>query len=104
MVDVLRNNRSDGDAPGCYFEWGRVYAEVGGQLVECIGIGFAVLDQADRKTWLSRQGVDFFSVKGMVSDVLSLAGVTLPDAQYRLLHGCVYGQNGHFTAGGDLRK
>ena len=104
MVEVLRNNRSDGDASGCYFEWGRVYAEVGGQLVECIGVGLAVLDQPDRKNWLARQGVDFFTVKGMVADVLRLAGVTLPDAQFRLLNGCVYGQNGHFAVGGDLRK
>lgn len=104
LIDVIKSNQNHGNTNTRFFEWGRVYLENGDKLTECLGISFAIHENPIKKHWLDRKGSDFYQIKAVITDLLSIFGLRLMDSFITLDGIPAYGQQGHFVKGAGLRK
>jgi phenylalanyl-tRNA synthetase beta chain len=104
LVDAIVTNQNHNRGSSRFFEWGRTYKQVDDELVECLGIGFAIHENPVEKHWLERKGVDFYEMKALVTDLLAIAGLKLSDNLISMDPIPLYGQKGHFVVGAGIRR
>jgi len=73
LLDVIRFNRGRSRKEFRFFECGRIFREENGRISELFSVAFAVCASPDKSEWLSRQPVDFFTMRRLIDDLSRLA-------------------------------
>ncbi|WP_404425873.1 phenylalanine--tRNA ligase subunit beta [Nibricoccus sp. IMCC34717] len=101
LVESVRLNQSRGATAGRLFETGRVFLERNGSLVECVAVGFVLVQDPKERAWLKREGADFYTAKRVLEGVAAAAGIDF--ARQPLTGFGVEGwQEGHAAVAGDI--
>lgn len=107
LLDTLKLNQSRGVSATRLFETGRVFAERGDSLVECVTVGFVIAGDADARSWRTREGADFYSAKRLVETLATAAGIDFARQPLKsvVAEGADLGpwQAGHAAIAGDIR-
>lgn len=77
LLESLRLNQSRGNVVSRLCETGRVFVEAGGQVQECVGVGFLLAEDPRQRAWLARPAPDFYTVKRHMEVLLMHAGLNL---------------------------
>ena len=72
LLDVLDLNLARQNLTTQFFERGRVFRVLEGQLVELISVGFIALGKNLDRKWLEREKFDFYSAKACTEDLFHL--------------------------------
>ncbi|MBC2601972.1 phenylalanine--tRNA ligase subunit beta [Puniceicoccus vermicola] len=75
LLDVIRFNRGRARKEFRFFECGRVFREEKGRVNECLSVAFAVCAAPEKTDWLAREPFDFFSARGLLEDLVGMAGL-----------------------------
>jgi phenylalanyl-tRNA synthetase beta chain len=104
LLDSLKLNRSRGVAASRLFETGRVFIERNGQNFECVAVCFIIAEDPGQRSWLGREGEDFYSVKRHVEILAEAAGIDLARQPLSPITDPFYGwQDGHSAVAGDMQ-
>jgi phenylalanyl-tRNA synthetase beta chain len=104
LLDTLKLNQSRGVAVTRLCETGRVFIEHNGQNFECASVAFIIADSTDRN-WLTRESLDFYSVKHHVNVLSSAAGIEFERQTLTPVAGDYFGwQEGHSALAGDMSQ
>ena len=82
LLGNLQFNISNGNSPKRLFEVGHVFRSQSGKIAELISVSFIMTQESLARTWLRREPIDFFSVKGFVESILSEMGIDPKRVQY----------------------
>tara|TARA_B100001248_G_scaffold201492_1_gene155725 strand:- start:8499 stop:10934 length:2436 start_codon:yes stop_codon:yes gene_type:complete len=75
LLDALKLNNSRGNGLSPFFELGRTFTVHSGKLYECASVAFVLPAEAEQLPWQSGSGNDFYKVKGLVQQLVNLAGL-----------------------------
>ena len=104
LVDVLKLNLSRVTGASRFFERGRVFREIRGDLTELVSVGFVILADRVKREWRQRQLADFYTARTLCSDLLDLAGISAAKLEFQPIEACRLWQPGHAAVAGDLEK
>ncbi|MFP4202802.1 MAG: phenylalanine--tRNA ligase subunit beta [Opitutales bacterium] len=104
LVDTLRLNNARGAGATRFFERGRVFRVVGGEVLELVSVGFVITAAEIERSWRAREQPDFFTARTICENILKLAGVDLPRAAFRPVDDSNFWQPGHAARAGDLAR
>ncbi len=75
LLDVLRINQHRKTGGVRFFERGRTFREVSGEVLEVVSVAFVILNPDRIRSWKSREPADFYTAKGLIFNLASLAGI-----------------------------
>jgi len=104
LLDVLKLNISRGTGATRFFERGRVYREVNGEMMELVSIGFVILADQVSREWRPRELADFYTVRTLCENLLELAGQPASKLNFQPLNECKLWQAGQTAECGDFSK
>ena len=102
LLDVLKLNKSRDTGATRFFERGRVFRAVEGELVELISVGFVIVADPITREWKQREGADFYTARTLCENVLELAGIASQKLTFNPITECALWQPGHSAAAGDF--
>lgn len=104
LLDVLELNLARQNLTSRFFERGRVFRVLEGQLVELISVGFIALGKTLDRKWLERGEYDFYSAKACAEDLFRLLPFKVKDRAWSPIEASEFWQPGHSAQAGDLSK
>ncbi len=104
LLDVLKLNAARGNSETRFFERGRVYREVKGQMIELVSVAFVIVaDRIDRQ-WRQREVADFYTARTLSENIFELAGQAVDKVNFLPLSDDRLWQAGHSAYAGDFTK
>lgn len=82
LLDVLRYNQARIDGDFRFFERGRIFVERQGKLFEAIAVGLVMMQRPKERRWKSRDGADFYTVRGILEDLAATVGWELDPSDF----------------------
>ena len=104
LLDVLDLNLARQNLTSQFFERGRVFRVLEGQLVELISVGFIGLGKNLERKWLERGEFDFYSAKACMEDLFSLLPFKVKERTWSPIEASEFWQAMHSAVTGDLSK
>ena len=104
LLDVLVLNLARQNLTSQFFERGRVFRVVEGQLVELISVGFISLAKNLDRKWLERGEFDFYSAKACMEDLFNLLPFKMKERAWSPIEESEFWQSKHSAQAGDLLK
>ena len=104
LLDVLDLNLARQNLTSQFFERGRVFRMLEGQLVELISVGFIALGKDLERKWLDRGAFDFYSAKACTEDLFHLLPFKLKERAWTPIEASEFWQPKHSAQAGDLTK
>ena len=103
-MDVLDLNLARQNLTSQFFERGRVFRVLEGQLVELISVGFIALAKNLDRKWLERGEFDFYSAKACTEDLINLLPFKVKERAWSPIEESEFWQAKHSAQAGDLLK
>ena len=104
LLDVVWLNLSNGNSFAGFFENGKVFApDATGNIAEIASCAVALLPDCGERKWNKREWADFYAVKAMAFDILSILGVNAQNFSFRPLAGGLW-EDGFAAQFGSERK
>ena len=104
LLDVLDLNLARQNLTSQFFERGRVFRVLNGQLVELISVGFIALAKNLDRKWLERGDFDFYSAKACTEDLFNLLPFKVKERAWSPIENSEFWQAKHSAQAGDLLK
>jgi phenylalanyl-tRNA synthetase beta chain len=104
LLNNLQYNISNGNSPRALFEVGRVFRSEGGKVSELIAVTFLITQETLQRSWLGREGLDFFSVKNLTESVLMELGIEPKRIQYGVKTTSALWQEVHSSSYGSVTR
>ena len=104
LLDVLDLNLARQNLTSQFFERGRVFRVLEGQLVELISVGFVALAKNLDRKWLERGEFDFYSAKACTEDLFNLLPFKVKERAWSPIEESEFWQAKHSAQAGDLLK
>jgi len=104
LVDVLKLNLSRATGATRFFERGRVFREVRGELMELVSFGFVILADQVKREWRRREPADFYTARTLCENILELAGIPAAKLDFEPIGDGRLWQPGHAAEAGDFVK
>lgn len=104
LLDVLDLNLARQNLTSQFFERGRVFRVLEGQLVELISVGFIALAKNLDRKWLERGEFDFYSAKACTEDLFNLLPFKVKERAWSPIEESEFWQAKHSAQAGDLLK
>ncbi len=103
LLDVLRLNQHRKTGGVRFFERGRTFREVSGEVLEVTSVAFVILNTDQIRSWKTREAADFYTAKNLILNLASMAGVdfSVADLQPVPMANSAW-QEGHSAKVGDL--
>ncbi len=102
LLASLQLNQSRGVAVSRLAETGRIFLERNGQTVECAAVAFLLAEAVDERSWLKREGADFYAAKHHLAAIAAAAGVDFARQPLTPLAGVPGWQEGQSAGAGDI--
>lgn len=77
LLETLRLNQARKTGASRFFETGRVFRTLNGDVVEMVAVAFLECNQGLERTWRERRFDDFYAAKGRMEAIARLAGLDL---------------------------
>ncbi len=106
LLDALAYNAARNPGDFRFFETGRVFREVDGSIHEAFSVAFVIMERQAEPRWKRREGVDFYTAKGLVERILSasrLSGVAA-EGDFQAFETSPIWLDGHGAWFGDLNR
>ena len=104
LLDVLDLNLARQNFTTQFFERGRVFRVLEGQIVELISVGFIALGKNLDRKWLEREKFDFYSAKACTEDLFHLLPFKVKERKWSPIETSEFWQPMHSAQAGDLLK
>ena len=104
LLDVLDLNLARQNLTSQFFERGRVFRVLEGQLVELISVGFIALGKNLDRKWLERGEFDFYSAKACAEDLFHLLPFKVKGRTWSPIEASEFWQPMHSAETGDLSE
>lgn len=103
LLDNIRLNQARKTGAGRFFECGRVFRDCEGKACELNAVAFVIVNDEKKRTWMTREGADFYEAKKHVEILARMAGVDLTTADFGpvKMNNAAW-QDGHSAAVGDF--
>ncbi len=105
LLDVLVLNRRRKTGGVRFFERGKCFREVEGEVMETNAVSFVIFNPGDLRFWKTREPADFFTAKNIVFHLARLAGFDLGAERIEAVPMCDSAwQEGHSAKVGDISR
>lgn len=104
LLDVLELNLARQNLTTQFFERGRVFRVIDGQLAELISVGFISLGKSLNRKWLERSEFDFYSAKACTEDLFHLLPFKVKKPRWSPIEASKFWQPKHSAEAGNLSK
>lgn len=104
LIDVLKLNAARGTTGTRFFERGRVFREVQGEMLELVSFGFVIAGESARREWQPRESADFYTTRTLCENILEIAGQASNKLSFQPIENCNLWQAGHAAYAGDFKR
>jgi len=101
LLDCLSLNQARHNDANRFFECGRIFRPLQGNVYEAFSVGF-VMPQSGGDSWRDQNLPDYYSASGIVRDLLVQAGLSVENRDFREGPSTGIWQSGHAAVLGDL--
>ncbi len=77
LIDAVAHNLARVEDDQRFFESGKVFREVNGEILECTAVAFVIFDSSKVKRWKAKVPADYYAVRSGLEALLRLAGIQL---------------------------
>ena len=104
LLDVLELNLARQNLTSQFFERGRVFRVIEGQLVELISVGFISLGKSLDRKWQDGVEFDFYTAKSCAEDIFRLLPFKIKEREWSPIEASEFWQAEHSAEAGNLSK
>jgi phenylalanyl-tRNA synthetase beta chain len=104
LLDVLQLNSARGTGGTRFFERGRVFREVGGEVVELAAFSFVAVAESLVRQWKKNAPTDFYSARTWCENILGLAGFSTAKLKFEPQDSTPLWQGSQSAITGDLKR